>query len=41
MTIENLTNPGQPPVNGDYIRITYPNGNIEEKHFYSEPVAEA
>ena len=36
MTIENLTNPGQPPVDGDYIRITYPNGSFEEKHYYTD-----
>ena len=30
----NITNPGVEPVNGDFIRITYQNGNIEEKYFY-------
>lgn len=33
MSIFNITNPGVEPVNGDYIRIVYLNGNIEEKHY--------
>lgn len=35
MTTHNLTNPGVDPVDGDYIRIVYPNGYIEEKHYTS------
>ena len=35
MIIENLTNAGYPPINGDTVRITYPNGNIEEKLYSS------
>lgn len=38
MTIENLTNPGQPPVDGDFIRIEYDNGSSEEKFFYTPAV---
>lgn len=33
MTIFNLTNPGVIPVTGDFIRIVYANGIIEEKHY--------
>ena len=33
MTVYNLTSPGVEPVEGDYIRIVYANGNIEEKHY--------
>lgn len=32
-SIENLTNPGQPPVDGDLIRETYPNGAIVVRQF--------
>ena len=39
-TIENLTNPGAPPVEGDWIRITYPDGRTEKKQFH-EPIAPA
>ena len=38
MRVFNITNPGVEPVNGDFIRITYPNGNIEEKYFYAGTV---
>lgn len=40
MKIENLTNPGQAPVDGDRIRIIHDNGAIEEYTFYApvEPV---
>lgn len=40
MEIENLTNPGVPPVHGDLIRITYTNGMIEEKEFVDLPYEE-
>ena len=33
MSIFNITNPGVAPVAGDFIRIVYPNGYIEEKHY--------
>lgn len=39
MIIYNLTNPGVDPVDGDFIRIVYPSGVVEEKHFYT-PVIE-
>lgn len=35
MKIENLTNPGVDPVDGDLIRITYPNGSTEEKYYWT------
>ena len=38
MQTENLTNPGQPPVDGDLIRTTYPNGAVEQKQYWA-PVA--
>lgn len=34
MVIENLTNPGNPPVEGDLIRITFDNGATAEKIFH-------
>lgn len=33
--ITNLTHEGLPPVDGDVIRITHPNGTIEEKYWNS------
>ena len=38
MQTENLTRPGQAPVDGDKIRNTYPNGATEEKQYWA-PVA--
>ena len=38
MQTENLTRPGQAPVDGDKIRNTYPNGSTEEKQYWA-PVA--
>ena len=35
--VENLTNPGQPPAEGDTIRITYDHGTVVEMT-YHEPV---
>lgn len=35
MTIENLTNPGVEPVDGDMIRITHPNGSTEERQYWT------
>jgi tRNA(Ile2) C34 agmatinyltransferase TiaS len=35
MIIENITNPGQPPVHGDTVRYVYPNGATETKVFVS------
>jgi hypothetical protein len=35
MTIENLTNPGVDPVDGDLIRKTYPNGFTEKKEYHA------
>lgn len=40
MQTENLTRPGLPPQNGDFIRIKYPNGNVEEKHYWEPPPEE-
>lgn len=41
MIVENLTNTGFPPVTGDLVRITHPNGDVEEVPFhdgiYPEP----
>lgn len=38
MQTENLTNPGQPPVDGDLMLNIHPNGTREEKRFWA-PVA--
>ena len=38
MTIENISNPGEDPVEGDWIRITYPSGGYTEKQFHETPV---
>ncbi len=38
MQIQNITNPGVAPVDGDFIRITYENGNVEEKHYWAPVV---
>lgn len=38
MQTENLTNPGQLPVDGDKIRVIHDNGATEEKQYW-EPVA--
>lgn len=38
MNIINLTTPGQDPIDGDRIRIVYPNGASEEKQYWA-PVA--
>lgn len=35
MTIENLTNPGVDPVDGDRIRITHASGAIEVKEYHA------
>jgi hypothetical protein len=40
MSVENLTNPGEDPVDGDRIRVTYPNGATETKE-YRAPVVSA
>lgn len=37
MQIENLTNPGVDPVEGDLIQIVHPSGATETKHYW-EPV---
>lgn len=39
MQTENLTRPGEPPQDGDFIQITHPNGFIEKKHYWA-PVVE-
>jgi len=36
-TIENLTNPGQAPIQGDLVRITHNNGAVEEKTYFDSP----
>lgn len=33
--IENLTSPGQPPIDGDLIKITHPSGATETKRHWS------
>ncbi len=35
MNITNLTNPGVDPVDGDLVRITYPNGATEKKQYWA------
>jgi len=37
MNIENITNPGADAVEGDWIRITRPNGTSTEKQFHEVP----
>lgn len=37
MEIENITNPGAEPADGDWIRITYPSGGTTEKQFHVHP----
>lgn len=39
MIIENLTNKGANPVDGDLVKITYSNGSTEQKYFISPSVA--
>lgn len=34
MKIENLTNPGLPPIEGDLIRTTYDDGVVEERYYF-------
>ena len=35
MTIENITNPGVDPIDGDWITIHHPSGAIERKTYYA------
>lgn len=37
MIVDNLTNPGVAPVDGDQIRIVYANGATEQKQYWSPP----
>ena len=37
MEITNITNPGAEPTEGDWIRITRPNGTYTEKQFHEVP----
>ena len=39
MTITNISRPGQPPVLGDLVLITYDNGATEEKTYFPPPAA--
>ncbi|PZP67907.1 MAG: hypothetical protein DI604_20190 [Delftia acidovorans] len=37
MQIENLSNPGVAPVDGDLVRITYEGGTVETKQYFPPP----
>ena len=37
MAIENITNPGAEPADGDWIRVTHSNGGTTEKQFHVHP----
>lgn len=41
MKIENLTNPGVAPVNGNIVRIIYSNGAVEKKEYCATPAPAA
>lgn len=37
INLDHPENPGKTPVEGDFIRIVYDNGNVEEKHYTPPP----
>lgn len=37
MEIENLSNPGETPVDGDLVRITHDSGAVEVKQYFTPP----